>query len=173
MLNIKLNIEEKRWLEYDPKIEKNIFLFLEKIIPYTKIKSLLDQKINIEISFLLTNNKKIQELNKNYRQKNKATNILAFPLYDLDLKEERNLDELLFNNNLILGDLILSLEYLQNEAKEQEKNIDHHLKHLIIHGLLHLIGYDHITKIEQMEMEEIEIKILNLFDIKNPYEKLL
>ena len=157
-------------MEYDQNIAKNLSDFLIEISKKTKLQQLQEQNINIEISILLTNNSKIRELNKNYQKKDKATNILAFPLNDLNLQKDQNITEFLFNNNLILGDLILSLEYLKNEAKEQNKSLNHHLKHLLLHGLLHLIGYDHIAENDRKKMEELEIRILRDFEVSDPYE---
>lgn len=170
MINIDFNIEDKNWLKYDPNIKENITEFLQKIAVKSNLKQILEQNINIEISILLTNNKNIRKLNNNYRNKDKATNILSFPLYNLKLSEENyDIAEFLLDNNLILGDLILSLEYLEQEAKTQNKNIDQHLKHLVLHGLLHLIGYDHINDLDAKIMEELEINILSDFNIDNPY----
>ena len=169
-INIEFNIEDNNWLEYYQNIAKNLSDFLIEISKKTKLQQLQEQNINIEISILLTNNSKIRELNKNYQKKDKATNILAFPLNDLNLQKDQNITEFLFNNNLILGDLILSLEYLKNESKEQNKSLNHHLKHLLLHGLLHLIGYDHIAENDRKKMEELEIRILRDFEVSDPYE---
>ena len=169
-INIEFNIEDNNWLEYYQNIAKNLSDFLIEISKKTKLQQLQEQNINIEISILLTNNSKIRELNKNYQKKDKATNILAFPLNDLNLQKDQNITEFLFNNNLILGDLILSLEYLKNESKEQNKSLNHHLKHLLLHGLLHLICYDHIAENDRKKMEELEIRILRDFEVSDPYE---
>ncbi len=97
-----------------------------------------------EISFLLTDNKTIQKLNKQYRKKDKPTNVLSFETGD----------------SKILGDIILAFETIEKEAKEQGKVFENHLTHLIIHGILHLIGYDHIKDSEAEIMEEKEKEIL-------------
>tara|TARA_Y100000389_G_scaffold115529_1_gene112616 strand:+ start:5907 stop:6422 length:516 start_codon:yes stop_codon:yes gene_type:complete len=167
-IDIKFNIEEEKWLEYDNNIVKNITIFLKEISKKIEI-NLLKGSVDIEISILLTNNNQIRKLNQNYRQKHKATNILAFPLYDINLRNNQNISEYLFDNNLMLGDLVLSLEYIKNESVEQDKNFYHHLKHLLLHGLLHLIGYDHIDNNDRKTMEELEINILKEFNIKDPY----
>lgn len=167
-INIEFNIEEQEWLQYDKNIEKNLSEFLIEIIKYTKLKDVLELA-QIEISILLTNNNKIRELNKNYRQKDGATNILSFPLHDIDLRKNLDILEHLLGENLILGDLVLSLEYLQKEAMDQGKKIEYHLKHLLLHGLLHLIGYDHMLQEEREEMESLEIEILSKLGIENPY----
>ncbi len=98
-----------------------------------------------EISILLTDNKTIQKLNKQYRKKDSATNVLSFETGDSE----------------ILGDIILAFETIEKEAKEQEKAFENHLTHLIIHGILHLIGYDHIDDSDAEIMEEKERIILS------------
>lgn len=107
-----------------------------------------------EISIVLTDDAHIRTLNRDYRHKDKPTNVLSFPQ---DLGD-------------MLGDVILALETLQRESLEQEKTFEQHLTHLTVHGTLHLLGYDHENDEDAAEMESLEIKILALLGIKNPYE---
>lgn len=101
----------------------------------------------------------MQELNFQYRHKNYATNVLSFP-------ESIPLP----NGRQFLGNIILCPEVLLCEAQEQHKSLNDHLAHLLIHGCLHLLGYDHEKKADAKEMEALEIKILRQLGIKNPYE---
>lgn len=166
-ININLITEEKLWLNQDKLIAKRIKSLLKKIIPQTPLQKIIG---NIEISVLLTGDKKIQELNKNYRNKNKATNVLSFPLLDSKKIKNGNLQKLDLNNELlVLGDIILSYKTIKKEAEEQNKNFDDHLTHLLIHSLLHLIGFDHENSKDAKIMEGLEIKILSEMKIKNPY----
>lgn len=166
-ININLITEEKLWLNQDKLIAKRIKSLLKKIIPQTPLQKIIG---NIEISVLLTGDKKIQELNKNYRNKNKATNVLSFPLLDSKKIKNGNLQKLDLNNELlVLGDIILSYKTIKKEAEEQNKNFDDHLTHLLIHSLLHLIGFDHENSKDAKIMEGLEIKILSKMKIKNPY----
>ena len=131
---------------------------LEKIID---MATDVEQCDNFELSVCFTNDVEIQELNKNYRGKDKPTNVLSFP------------NEPLLNNpdrQVLLGDLILSIDTIEKEAKEQEKEFKDHLSHLIIHGFLHLLGYDHVDEDQAQAMESKEIKILSMLEIDNPYE---
>ena len=98
------------------------------------------------------------ELNKSYRKINSATNVLSFPSYS-PLKDE-----------FFLGDIIFSIETICREAKRDNKSINNHLIHLFVHGVLHLLGYDHNTLEEAKKMENLEIKILETFKIDNPYK---
>lgn len=98
-------------------------------------------------------------LNSQYRHKQGATNILSFPA---DLPEELELD--------LLGDLVICAPVLEREAKEQRKQLKHHWAHIIIHGVLHLLGYDHLNDKDAEDMETKEIALLKTLDIPNPYE---
>ena len=98
------------------------------------------------------------KLNESYRNKPGATNILSFPCdndLDVDIR--------------ILGDLAICAAIVKNEANEQNKTFDDHFAHMIVHGVLHLLGYDHIDNTEAEEMEQLEVKILKSFNIENPY----
>lgn len=109
------------------------------------------------VATVLTDDQRIQELNLAYRKKDKPTNILSFPDGEDD------------DGEIYLGDLILAFETIKRESEEQKKQINDHLKHLLIHGFLHLLGYDHIQEQEAEEMEALEIEILTSIGIKNPY----
>lgn len=130
---------------------------VEDVVRTAILKTLetLDYKDSTELSCVLANNEFIQELNKNYRGQDKPTNVLSFPQDD--------------EGFMNLGDIVLALETIQQEAKEQEKEFNDHLTHLTVHGTLHLLGYDHEEDDQAEEMEALEVKILNALDIENPY----
>lgn len=115
-------------------------------------------------------NDEIQELNRTYRQKDKPTNILSFP-YEMpdDLPPEVIAAEE-EENGVYLGDLVIAMAVVRKEANEQDKTLTEHCAHLIVHGCLHLLGYDHITDEEAQEMEGLEIKVLEDLGYPNPYE---
>jgi probable rRNA maturation factor len=119
-----------------------------------------------EVSVLLTNNLHSQELNYAYRGENKPTNVLSFPAFS---KEE--LEKLTsLQSSLILGDIVLALEKVLDEAGEQGKPFLHHITHLVVHGTLHLLGYDHEKDEEAESMENLEINVLDNLGISNPYQ---
>jgi len=109
---------------------------------------------NAEISIVLTDDTHIQALNRDYRGKDKSTNVLSFPQ----------------DEPALLGDVICAHETIAREAEEQGKSFHDHFTHMLIHGALHLLGYDHETDEEAEEMESLEIEILSKLNIKNPYE---
>jgi len=101
------------------------------------------------------------ELNEQYRHKSGPTNILSFPV---DVPEGIELD--------LLGDLVICAPVVEKEALEQDKPLAHHWAHIIVHGVLHLLGYDHIDDDEAELMENKEIAILNKLHINNPYTEV-
>ena len=116
-------------------------------------------KNNILISILFSGDKKVAELNKFYRNTNRSTNVLSFPSTQINTKSK-----------IFLGDIIFSSQTIIEEAKSDKKNLEDHLMHLFIHGVLHLLGYDHETEDDATIMESLEIKILKNINIDNPYK---
>jgi probable rRNA maturation factor len=112
-----------------------------------------------ELTIRLVTIEESQQLNSLYRQKDKPTNVLSFP-FEVPEGIELNL----------LGDLVVCVQVVEKEAKEQNKRLFDHWAHMIIHGCLHLLGYDHINDADADEMEALEIKILAQLSIDNPYE---
>lgn len=108
----------------------------------------------MEINLILTDDKNIQEINKLYRKKDKPTNVISFETGD----------------DLLLGDIFMSYDTLIREIKEQKISFLAHFTHLLCHGTLHLLGYDHIKDKDAEIMENLEIKILQKFNIEDPYE---
>ncbi len=105
-----------------------------------------------------------RELNRTYRGKDKPTNVLSFGLPTQDISM---LD--MTGQELPLGDLALCWPLAVQEAQRQRKDVDHHVCHLFLHGVLHLLGFDHEDAEEAEVMEQIEIQALGLLDIDNPY----
>lgn len=120
----------------------------------------------IEVCITLSDDATIQELNKNYRNKDKPTNVLSFPQHT----SEDSFSPMPEEEPLMLGDIILAHETVVKEAAEQSKSVENHTLHLILHGFLHLLEYDHIEEDDAEEMEAMEIAILSRFNISSPYE---
>ncbi len=113
---------------------------------------------NSEISIRVVSLSESKILNYTFRAKNKATNVLAFPA-----------DIYIPGDLIILGDIVICLPVAIDEAKSQAKTIDQHLAHLLIHGCLHLLGYDHEENDQAELMEDKEIGILKKLSYPNPY----
>lgn len=116
-------------------------------------------KDDAEISLRIVDEAEIAELNREYRGKNYATNVLSFPA---DLPPELNLPH--------LGDIVICAGVVEQEAITQRKTPEAHWAHMVVHGTLHLLGYDHIDDDEANAMEQLEIDILSNLNYSNPYD---
>lgn len=107
-----------------------------------------------ELSIALSDDNQVQALNRDFRGKDKPTNVLSFPM-----PEETGL----------LGDVVLARQTLEREAAEQSKDFEDHLAHLVVHGVLHLYGFDHQNDADAADMEAREVRALAQLGIDNPY----
>ena len=112
---------------------------------------------NKELSISCVSEEESKTLNKKYRGKNKSTNVLSFSL-------DKNLTK-----DSLIGDIILCIEIIKKEAKEYSKDFENRLKHMIIHGFLHLLNFNHEEKHERMKMEDLEITIMKKISAGEPY----
>ena len=128
---------------------------------------LISTPARVEISVRLTTDHEVRQLNKQYRDKDKPTNVLSFPMVQPDLLDtvSQNSDD----GELLLGDIVLAHGVVAREAAERGIALDAHLTHLVAHGTLHLLGYDHQTDEEGDAMEEIERAALRELGIADPY----
>jgi len=122
------------------------------------------QRKNTEVVVRLVDEAESAELNETYRQKNGPTNVLSFPFE----KPEGLPEDALSSDTL--GDLVICAPVVLKEAAEQGKKVTEHWAHMVIHGCLHLQGYDHINNDDAQVMELLEIQLLNNIGISNPYE---
>lgn len=125
---------------------------IEEFIAYFSVK-----KIDVEVSFCTA--EQIKNLNYQFRKKDSETNVLSFPA-----------ESSMGIQNACCGEIIICYEVLNNESKESSKNITNHFKHLLIHSLLHLLGYEHDEENDAILMESEEIKFLSKIGISDPYK---
>ena len=140
-MKVCVNYENKNWKKYK--------------IDFYKIASaaVLALSKDAEVSITLVNDKTIHKLNKQYRNIDKPTNVLSFELGD----------------DILLGDIFISLDTVKKEATLAGISVPEHTAHMIVHGMLHLQGYDHLNDKDAETMEKLEIKILKKLGYKNPY----
>jgi probable rRNA maturation factor len=115
-----------------------------------------------EVTITLSDDQVLQQLNQDHRQKEGPTNVLSFPMMD-------GKDELSNEVDILLGDVIIAHGVTAREATESDKAISDHLSHLVVHGVLHLLGYDHEDDEDATEMENVEVEILKNLKISDPY----
>lgn len=140
-MKVYVNYEDSRWKKYKIDFEK----IANAVVGKSHNQS--------EVSITLTDDKEIHKLNRDYRNIDKTTNVLSFELQD----------------DILLGDIFISLDTVKREAKELNISVEEHTAHMVVHGILHLLGYDHIKDDEAEIMEKEEVKILKTLNIKNPY----
>ncbi len=135
-------------------------------IQASTFSALIAQKTMVEISIKFSNDEEVRALNKSYRNKDKATNVLSFPLVQPDLLPSlSNVDD----GEILLGDVILAHGTCAHEATEKGISFVDHATHLVVHGTLHLLGYDHENEADALVMESLEAKALAALHIDNPY----
>ena len=140
-MRVYVNIEDKRWKQYNINFDK-----IANAAVGPKYK-------NAEVSITLVDDKEIRKINKKYRNIDKPTNVLSFELDD----------------DLLLGDIFISIDTVKKEAAATNISVAEHTAHMVVHGMLHLLGYDHIDDKDAAKMENKEIYILTKLGYKNPY----
>ena len=125
-----------------------------------------DQAFAAEVSIKLTDDEEVRALNAQYRGKDKPTNVLSFPMVQADLLDALSNSD---DGEVLLGDIVLAHGVCAAEAGEKGIPVDTHATHLIVHGMLHLLGYDHMADAEAEAMEGIERAALGSLGIDDPY----
>ncbi len=121
----------------------------------------------LEVSLVLTDDAEIRDLNRAYRRRDEATNVLAFAALEGGVEAARAAAP--EGAPLVLGDVVVALESTRREAADQGKTLGGHLSHLVVHGVLHLVGHDHASAAEAEVMEGLEKEILARLDVPDPY----
>ncbi len=153
-LQIHISKNADAWNRVKAEIEETIENAL------SQFDQLKDLTVHVDVT--LTDDQEMQAINRDHRGKDKPTNVLSFPQYNA-MAEIEGQDEIL------LGDIVLSYSTIETEALDQGKTFEDHLAHLLVHGSLHLLGFDHKDVQDADEMEAIEIMTLAKMGIENPY----
>ena len=148
-----LNLEENQ--SYEKTVEKVLHKCFEE-------EELLDSKLIITITF--TTPEDIRKINKKYRKIDKATDVLSFPMFEKDELDEKikNKD---FLHEDVLGDIIISIEKVKEQAEEYGHSFERELSYMVVHGFYHLMGYDHIEEEDKKIMRPKEEKVLEQLNI--------
>ena len=137
----------------------------EAAVAESAFPDLLTVSRPIELSVKLASDEEVRSLNAEWRRKDKPTNVLSFPMaeqYELEQSDEEG-------PTIMLGDLILAHGVCEREAAEKGISVEQHATHLVVHGTLHLLGYDHHADSDAADMEEREVRALARLGIANPY----
>ena len=116
---------------------------------------------NLYVNVVLTNAKNIKSINKEHRGIDKETDVLSFPMFEKN--EIANLDN---TNEDILGDMVISIERVEEQAKEYGHSFERELAYMVVHSFYHLLGYDHMTEEDKKEMREKEENVLGILGIR-------
>jgi len=165
MIHIELTREEP-WpdgTDWDALASRAVRAAIER----TPHGELLTTPATVEISVRLTADDEVRTLNAQYRGKDSPTNVLSFPMVQPDLIDtvSQNSDD----GELLLGDIVLAHGVCAREAADKPVSVEEHATHLLVHGTLHLLGYDHMEDGEAEAMEEIERQALATLGIADPY----
>ena len=117
-----------------------------------------EKKCDSVVNLKIVGNAEMQQLNKEFRNKDRATNVLSFTNDDLSKDVTKN-----------IGDIAISYDFVKQEAKDHGKSFSDHVIHMLVHGIYHILGYDHEDDISAEVMESKEIYILDKLKISNPY----
>lgn len=162
-MNLEISVEDSRW----QRLEELSRRAVSATLAYLRMNPDL-----CEVSILGCDDSRIAELNNEFRGKPAPTNVLSWPAEDLAPEEPGAtppLPEPDFSGEIVLGDIAISYDTCLREANEAGKSMDDHVVHLIVHGVLHLLGYDHVRDPDATLMEGCEIEILGKLGIDNPY----
>ena len=166
--NLTITLNEPGWEEQIPNLQQLANDVLVNALEYVEANEDIDflgTEKPVDINLCLSDDNEVHTLNGYFRVLDKPTNVVSFAAFD-DPDFYRNTE--LFGE-IELGDIIIALETMQREAADKGIPLRDHFCHLFTHGILHLLGFDHIEDDEAEYMEEFEINILKRLNIKNPY----
>jgi probable rRNA maturation factor len=140
---------------------------VETAIRHSAHAALIESALSVELSVKFTHDNEVQALNAAYRGKDKPTNVLSFPMFEADLLESLVKAD---GGEVLLGDIVLAHGVCTREAADKRVAVETHAAHLVVHGTLHLLGYDHMEESAAEDMENIERRALAAIGIADPYQ---
>ena len=165
-IEIDFDLKDQRWAECLPDYQGVSRQVVSIVLSEVGFSDLFDQ---IEVSVILTNDAEVQELNNSHRGYDKPTNVLSFPAHDISPKNFAEIKNT-SSDFVMLGDIVFGYETVLMEARAQGKEVAKHYAHLLVHSILHLLGYIHENDAEALEMEALEVRLLSKMSIESPYE---
>jgi len=159
-LDIQISIDDEGWPEEPALLALTQKVFAAAADYLVREEDQPFPKIPPEVSLVFTDNDSIRAINAEWRGMDKPTNVLSFPAFPLEPGGMPG---------PMLGDIVIARQTVEREAVDLDKSFDDHLTHLLVHGFLHLFGYDHMEKDEAEEMETLETRILAGLGLSDPY----
>ncbi len=161
---VDIAVDDAGWTDAIPGVEDLTRLAAEEAL------AVAGDRYRLAVSVVLGDDQAVRRLNQSWRGIDKATNVLSFPALDIiagqELEPEAGHPE---DEPVALGDIIVARQTVLDEAAAENKKPGNHLSHLIVHGVLHLLGYDHMDEDEAMRMETLECELLGRLGIADPY----
>ena len=160
--HIDIIVKDKKWHAALPQLTREMRSWCQMV---------LNERgtfCSVAVTVLLTNDRQVRALNNEFRGMDKATNVLSFPMLELHPTATQLESS---EEPAMLGDIALALGTIAREAEAQGKPFAHHVAHLVVHGVLHLLGHDHMDEDEAEAMEALETDLLACINIPNPYKK--
>ena len=154
MVRVSVNYNDPRWKRFD--LTSSVRLLLSKVVQIHQMRIK-----NFSLSVLACSDSKIKELNAQYREKNKATNVLAWPAMHFFFYRNQDFSSYGKNNYLFLGDIAISYDRCLREAFSQNIHFNKYCRKLLVHAILHLLGYDHDISVRTSRMQVMETRVLN------------
>ena len=164
---IEVTVRDPAWLRAMPDVETLAAQAAAAVLSTARRTGIFPSGA-VEASLTLADDALSQELNHRYRHRNEPTNVLSFPALD-DGARRRLGDQAGEVPPVLLGDVVIARQTTLREAQEQGKRAHDHLCHLVVHGMLHLLGYDHLEEPAAEEMERLEARILATLGVADPY----
>jgi probable rRNA maturation factor len=164
MLEIDIEADE----EWDSSTDWSLLVrrAAEAAVSESAFPQLAETRRPVELSVRLTGDEEVRALNAEWRRKDKPTNVLSFPMAEPYQLEQADED----GPEIMLGDIVLARGVCEREAAQKEISVEQHATHLLVHGTLHLLGYDHEHDSDAAEMEAREVRALARLGVANPYE---
>ncbi|MBE6448516.1 MAG: rRNA maturation RNase YbeY [Alphaproteobacteria bacterium] len=167
---LNLITDDSQWADKLPNVESlsnKVFNQTINHLEKEQLSPLPSSQYFLQVNLSLSNNNTVHKLNKEFRNIDKPTNVLSFaniddPDFETYIQTEQSIE---------LGDIIIAIETLEQEALSKNIPLQNHFCHLFTHGILHLLGFDHQDDLEAEEMETLEIQIMQQLNIPNPYEE--
>lgn len=169
-LLLEISVDDERWQKALPDYNDLVIECLKEVVDNVPQGEALQSFSHIELSIVLCDNALIQELNNNYRMQNKPTNVLSFSGLGADqITDYLEGEKVTVDIPHSLGEIYITFEIMSDEALTAGISLKNHFQHLTFHGILHLLGFDHIENDEAEVMEAIETKLLGNLGIDDPY----